>query len=156
VADWHPPCYQRATAYVTDPYGRLLVFDHIDNPASGTQVPAGGIHDGETAEDAVVRELAEESGIRAASIIRKLGETWYMAELGNVPIGLEEQIQHAFHLSLKEPPADEVWEWEEKSGGDTVQHRFAFRWVSLDEATALLWPVQAMWVTAVRLSLVNR
>jgi 8-oxo-dGTP pyrophosphatase MutT (NUDIX family) len=92
VADWHPPCYQRATAYVTDPYGRLLVFDHIDNPASGTQVPAGGIHDGETAEDAVVRELAEESGIRAASVIRKLGETWYMAELGNVPIGLEEQI----------------------------------------------------------------
>lgn len=156
MADWHPPCYQRATAYVTDPHGRLLVFDHIDVPASGTQVPAGGIHDGETAEDAVLRELAEESGIESASIIRKLGETWYMAKLGNVPPGLEEQIQHAFHLCLEEPPADEVWEWDETSGGDIVEHRFTFRWVSLEDAAGLLWPVQAMWVNAVRLSLVYR
>lgn len=141
---------------MTDQYGRLLVFDHIDNPASGTQVPAGGIRDGETAEDAVVRELAEESGLQSASIVRKLGETWYMAELGNVPKGLEEQIQHAFHLCLEEPPPDEEWEWEEKSGGDIVEHRFAFRWVSLDEAADLLWPVQGMSINAVRLSLVNR
>ena len=156
MADWHPPCYQRATAYVTDPLGRLLVFDHVDDAEAGTQVPAGGIQHGETAEDAVVRELAEESGIECASIVRKLGETWYIAELGNVPAGLEEQIQHAFHLSLAEPPAEEVWEWDERSGGDTVEHRFAFRWVSLEEAAALLWPVQAMWVNALRLSLLNR
>jgi 8-oxo-dGTP pyrophosphatase MutT (NUDIX family) len=131
------------------------VFDHIDAPAAGTQVPAGGIHDGETAEDAVVRELAEESGIECASIVRKLGETWYVAEFGNVPQGLEEQVQHAFHLCLEMPPA-EAWEWDEKSGGDIVEHRFAFRWVSLEDADALLWPVQAMWVNALRLSLSNR
>jgi 8-oxo-dGTP pyrophosphatase MutT (NUDIX family) len=140
---------------VTDPHGRLLVFNHIDAPAAGTQVPAGGIHDGETAEDAVVRELAEESGIESASIVRKLGETWYMAEFGNVPPGLEEQVQHAFHLCLEMLPA-EAWEWDEKSGGDIVEHRFAFRWVSLEDAGALLWPVQAMWVNALRLSLSNR
>ena len=140
---------------MTDPHGRLLVFDHVDVPASGTQVPAGGIHDGETADEAVVRELAEESGIECASIIRKLGETWYMAEVGHVPAGLEEQIQHAFHLCLDVPPAG-MWEWNEKSGGDIVEHRFAFRWVSLDDAGALLWPVQAMWVNALRLSLLNR
>lgn len=131
------------------------MFDHIDAPAAGTQVPAGGIHDGETAEDAVVRELAEESGIECASIVRKLGETWYVAEFGNVPQGLEEQVQHAFHLCLEMLPA-EAWEWDEKSGGDIVEHRFAFRWVSLEDADALLWPVQAMWVNALRLSLSNR
>ena len=141
---------------MTDPQGRLLVFDHVEVPAAGTQVPAGGVHDGETAEDAVVRELAEESGIESASIIRKLGESWHMAELGDVPAGLEEQIQHAFHLCLEVPPCDEVWEWDEKSGGDIVEHRFAFRWVSLEDASALLWPVQAMWVNAVRLSLMHR
>ncbi len=69
---------------------------------------------------------------------------------------MRSRIQHAFHLCVKEPPVDEVWEWEEKSGGDIVLHRFAFRWVSLEEAAALLWPVQAMWVNTVRLSLVNR
>ena len=33
MSDWHPDCYQRATAYVTDPNGRLLVFDHLDSVA---------------------------------------------------------------------------------------------------------------------------
>lgn len=155
MADWHGRCYQRATAYVTDPVGRLLVFNHIDASPAGTQVPAGGIHDGETAEEAVVRELAEESGIGSASIVRKLGETWYTAERGNVPAGLEEQIQHAFHLYLEVPSAA-AWEWDEKSGGDVVEHRFAFRWVSLDDAGALLWPVQSMWVNVLQLSLMCR
>lgn len=155
MADWRPRCYQRATAYVTDPHGRLLVFDHVDVPTAGTQVPAGGIRFGETPEDAVVRELAEESGIESASIVRKLGETWYMAELGNVPAGLEEQNQHAFHLCIEVTPA-EVWEWDEKSGGEIVEHCFAFRWVSIDHARALLWPVQAMWLNSLQLSLLNR
>ncbi len=104
----------------------------------------------------MVRELAEESGIESVSIIRKLGESWHIAELGNVPAGFEEQIQHAFHLCVEEPPANEVWEWDEKSGGDVVEHRFTFRWVSLEDAVGLLWPAQAMWVNVVRLSLVNR
>ena len=156
MSPWHPDCYQRATAYLTDPLGRLLVFDHLEIPVAGTQVPAGGIHNGESPEDAVVRELVEESGIDCASLVRKLGETWYMAEPGNVPPGLEEQIQHAFHLRLQEPTPDAEWEWEEKSGGDVVEHRFVFRWVSLNDARELLWPIQAMWIEAVRLSLTNR
>lgn len=53
-------------------------------------------------------------------------------------------------------PALEVWDWEERSGGDVVEHRFAFRRVSLDDAGDLLWPVQAMCVNALRLSLSNR
>ena len=40
ISSWHPDCYQRAVAYLTDPAGRLLVFDHVDVDA-GTQVPAG-------------------------------------------------------------------------------------------------------------------
>jgi 8-oxo-dGTP pyrophosphatase MutT (NUDIX family) len=156
MSDWHPDCYQRATAYVTDPKGRVLVFDHIDIPEAGTQVPAGGIHDGETAEDAAFRELAEESGIESAVLVRKLGESWYVAQPGNVPAGLEEQIQHAFHFSLLEPAAAEEWEWDERSGGDVVEHRFALRWVSLEDAAELLWPAQAMWIEAVRVSMANR
>ena len=156
MSDWHPDCYQRATAYVTDPKGRLLVFDHLDSPEAGTQVPAGGIHDGETALDAAVRELAEESGIESAVLFRKLGETWYMSKPGNVPTGLEEQIQHAFHFFLPDPPAAEEWEWDEKSGGDVVERRFVLRWVTFEEAAKLLWPFQAMWIDPVRVSLANR
>ena len=98
MADWHPDCYQRATAYVTDHRGRLLVFDHLDVEA-GTQVPGGGIQVGESAAAAVIRELAEEAGLESAVIVRKLGEAWNRSEPGDVPRGLEEQIQHAFHVS---------------------------------------------------------
>ena len=69
------------------------------------------------------------------------------------PPALEEQINHAFHLRLAAPPRRERWEWQERSGGDVVEHRVAFRWVSLDEAARTLWPHQAMWIDAVPLSL---
>jgi 8-oxo-dGTP pyrophosphatase MutT (NUDIX family) len=153
MSSWHPPCYQRATAYLTDPAGRLAVFVHVDAPEAGTQVPAGGILPGEGPEAAVMRELTEESGIDAATLVRKLGETWYVADPGNVPTGKEEQIQHAFHVRLEGSPAAEEWDWDERSGGDVVEHRFRFRWVSLDEACRLLWPVPAMWIDTVRRSL---
>lgn len=153
MSNWHPPCRQRAVAYVTDPLGRLLVFDHVDVDA-GTQVPAGGIRHGEKAEDAVVRELAEESGIDWAVLVRKLGEAWSMSEPGNVPPGLEEQVHHVFHLRLRDTPR-ERWEWDERSGGDVVEHRFAFRWLLLEDAGNVLWPDQAMWTNAVRMSLLH-
>ncbi len=60
------------------------MFDHVDEPSAGTQVPAGGVLPGEAAEVAVVRELAEESGIASATIVRKLGEAWHVAKPGDV------------------------------------------------------------------------
>ncbi len=145
-------CYQRATAFVTDPAGRLLVFDHVGEPQAGTQVPAGGIHAGESPVDAALRELAEESGIRDARVVRKLGEAWRYADHGRVPAGLEEQVQHAFHLHLGALTAP-TWEWDECGDGEVPLHRFAFRWVDLDAAAAELWPIQAMWIEPLRCSL---
>ena len=56
LAEWHPRCYQRAAAFVTDPGGRLLVFDHLDVDA-GTQVPAGGIHADEISLEEAEQQL---------------------------------------------------------------------------------------------------
>lgn len=151
---WPPPCYQRAAAFVTDPGGRLLVFDHLDVPAAGTQVPAGGIHDGEAPDVAVVRELVEESGIDDAVLVRKLGEAWRMAESGNVPPGFEEQVTHAYHLVLHDlGERADTWEWDECDGGDVVKHRFVLRWATLDQAATELWPTQAMWLPSLRCSM---
>lgn len=149
-------CYQRATAFVTDPSGRLLVFDHVDEPEAGTQVPAGGIHPGEPPVDAVVRELAEESGITDAVVVRKLGEAWRYADHGRVPEGLEEQVQHVFHLTLDAPTPRPTWQWDERGDGDEVLHRFVLRWVGLDVAAIELWPIQAMWIEPLRCSLGRR
>jgi 8-oxo-dGTP pyrophosphatase MutT (NUDIX family) len=155
VSDLPRSCYQRATALVTDPAGRLLVFDHVGDPAPGTQVPAGGVEANEEPAAAVRRELAEESGLDTARLVRKLGEVWYVAAVGNVPPGLEEQVHHAYHLHLDEPPVEDTWEWDECGGGDVPLHRFAFRWVTLDQAAAILRPIQAIWTEPLRSSLAH-
>jgi ADP-ribose pyrophosphatase YjhB (NUDIX family) len=59
---WPPERHQRAAAYLIDPAGRLLVFDHLDAPSAGTQVPAGGVEPDELPEEAASRELRKESG----------------------------------------------------------------------------------------------
>lgn len=64
------PARVRTAAYVTrEGAGGLevLVFDHRDHPEAGTQVPAGGVEPGEVLADAVVREVAEETGLRDVS-----------------------------------------------------------------------------------------
>lgn len=41
----------------------LLVFDQAANPQAGTQIPAGGVRRSETCEEAVIREVQEETGL---------------------------------------------------------------------------------------------
>ena len=61
----------KACACLVDTRGRLLVFDH---PADGgMQLPKGTIEPGERPEDAVRRELLEESGIRFDGPLEALG-----------------------------------------------------------------------------------
>ena len=51
----------KACACLVDANGRLLVFHHPED--KGMQLPKGTIEHGEAPEDAVRRELQEESGI---------------------------------------------------------------------------------------------
>ncbi|WP_280202264.1 NUDIX domain-containing protein, partial [Nocardia cyriacigeorgica] len=64
----------RVAAYViryrTTPL--LLVFDHVGLPEAGTQIPAGGVHPGEALDTAVLREVAEETGLTNVSIADRI------------------------------------------------------------------------------------
>jgi 8-oxo-dGTP pyrophosphatase MutT (NUDIX family) len=75
----------KVTAFVTreKEHGReLLVFRH---PTAGVQLPAGTIEPGETPEQAVLRELGEETGINQVEIVRSLG----MMTMDDEEIGLD-------------------------------------------------------------------
>lgn len=55
---------RKVIAYITRGRGgetRLLVFEHVDNPDAGVQVPKGTVEPGETLENAARREVREES-----------------------------------------------------------------------------------------------
>jgi putative (di)nucleoside polyphosphate hydrolase len=49
--------------------GLVLVAERIDLEDAAWQLPQGGIDDGETASEAALRELEEEIGTRAATIV---------------------------------------------------------------------------------------
>jgi 8-oxo-dGTP pyrophosphatase MutT (NUDIX family) len=134
----------RVVAYVTrDRDGRreLLVFDHRDHPTAGTQVPAGRLEQGEELEPALLRELEEETGLRDARIVRKLGEF----PPGGLPHG-RAYTNHAYELAA--PGAPDAWEHVVVGDGDDAGLVFVFRWEPLTP-TLELWgesdPVLSRW-----------
>ena len=115
-------------AYVT--HGDLLlVFRHPNAPQAGLQVPAGTVRDGEPPEEAVMREVTEESGLDDVVLIRLLGEQIReMSDFGR------DEVHHRrfYHLRCGgEPPA--TWRHEERdpSDGSTEPIVFEFFWARL-------------------------
>ncbi|RSM72909.1 DNA mismatch repair protein MutT [Amycolatopsis sp. WAC 01375] len=64
----------RVAAYVIRPRPQpeLLIFEHIDLPEAGQQVPAGGVNANEDLPTAVLREVTEETGVTGVTIVRAL------------------------------------------------------------------------------------
>jgi 8-oxo-dGTP pyrophosphatase MutT (NUDIX family) len=63
---------QKVTAFVTRPTEAGLELLLLEHPYAGVQIPAGTVED-ESPEEAVLREVAEETGIDSATIRRYLG-----------------------------------------------------------------------------------
>ena len=93
----------RVYAYIVRK-GRVAVFAHPD-PDAGVQVPGGGVEAGESLEEAVLREVAEESGL-PCEIVAYLGET---RRRGWHPEGGAYDIErHYFHV-VPAGPVAETW-----------------------------------------------
>lgn len=60
--------------------GRIFVAKRIDTPGEAWQMPQGGIDEGEDPEDAVMRELEEETGTALARIVDQT-EDWLTYDL---------------------------------------------------------------------------
>lgn len=113
---------------IRDRSGRVLVFRRAGRGAGSWQFPQGGIEQGESAREALARELAEETGLELASFPQVDEHPRWIAyelppELRSAKVGLG-QVQRWFvlHASGAVTPRPDGEEFD------------AFEWVSATEA----------------------
>ncbi len=99
--------------------GRLLLIERGEGAAVGKwSVPGGKVEPGELLEDAVVRELAEETGLEAVC------ERF---------VGWVERIGDGYHFVILDFEASVVGSTDVEAASDAADAR----WVPLDEVTSL-------------------
>lgn len=129
------PVRQKVLAYlVRFSQGRteVAVFDHVDAPEAGAQVPAGSIEAGESPEQACLREVAEESGVSNGRILRSVGVYDYAhATRGEL------HRRHVF-LVAAPPGVPDAWIHRVSGPGDDRGLAFRFFWLEPGEAVVRL------------------
>jgi len=125
----------RVFTYITQS-DQLLVFDHVDYPDAGIQVPGGTIEENENPQDAALREAEEETGIETYCDISLLANL----SIDMRPFGKDEKLDAwFFHLRTNEK-SGERWRHAETSpsGGGTEPIWFELYWVDLFSEVRLI------------------
>jgi len=126
---------QKVQCYITRERARslqVLVFEHVDYPDAGVQVPAGSIEPGETPEEAALREAREESGVWGLRVQRCIGKFhWWHTDRR------EDNERHVFHLTTLQT-LPERWEHIVSAGTEDKGLRFACYWLDCAVAEQVL------------------
>jgi ADP-ribose pyrophosphatase YjhB (NUDIX family) len=102
----------------------LLIFDSVDEPEYAGVVPGGGIEPGETAGEAMSRELLEETGLEV-ELVRELGVL-------RQPGRRDPDFRHESHFVQAVPAEPTEDEWEHFIEADEVERGLVrCRWVPI-------------------------
>jgi 8-oxo-dGTP pyrophosphatase MutT (NUDIX family) len=115
-----------------DGQARVLCFDHVELPQAGTQIPAGGVADGETVEAAAAREVWEETGVRLGRA-RTLG----VQQIEDRRAGVR-KVTTFLAAAAVDPPARRWRHTVPSSGGEDSGLVFECFFLPLEEASAAL------------------
>lgn len=120
----------KACACLVDAQGRLLVFHHPED--RGMQLPKGTVEPGEAPEDAVRRELLEESGIAYAGALEPLGTIDRYCEAGVE--GNKHRHPQLWHVYLMraEAPLPETFDHVASGSPEEDGLVFSFSWLAPD------------------------
>jgi len=104
---------RRVYAYVTGPKG-VLILEHPSHPEAGLQVPGGTVETDESPQEAVVREVLEETTLKVVMTPVLLGrDTFDMREYG-----INEQQEAWFYQMQVNQPTADSWLHEERFGAN--------------------------------------
>jgi 8-oxo-dGTP pyrophosphatase MutT (NUDIX family) len=143
----------KACACLVDDLGRLLVFHHPGD--RGMQLPKGTVEPGEAPEDAVRRELLEESGIDYRGELLPLGTLDRDCEVGIE--GNKRRHRQLWHLFLMRAPAPLPETFDHVAMGSPEEDGlvFSFSWLTHDAPLDGFTTPYANAIAKVRATLAN-
>lgn len=126
---------------------QLLVFEHVDFPEAGIQVPGGTIEPGEEFSLAALREAEEETGLTGLILESGIGSV----RRDMRGFGFQEvHHRHYFCFSCSDA-RQKMWISNEESPSDGSEGPIAFRffWVNLHAVPPLLGGMDEMLPTLI-------
>ena len=144
----------KACACLVDDRGRLLVFHHPGD--GGMQLPKGTIEAGESPEEAVRRELLEESGIAYEGALEPLGTLERECEAGLE--GNTHRHAQRWYLFLMRAPGPLPERFEHVAMGSPEEDGLVFRfsWLAPDAPLHGFTPPYVRAIAKVRAALSSR
>jgi predicted acetyltransferase/8-oxo-dGTP pyrophosphatase MutT (NUDIX family) len=126
----------KAIAYITrnlEGRTQLLVFEHDKKHSeAGTQVPAGTVGPGESVEQALIREVFEESGLANLKLENKIDQYTFFRDTHQCF-----NRRHVYHLKSLAALPDS---WTHQVTGDGIDQKleFHFYWIDIGHAKGRL------------------
>ncbi len=126
---------RKILAYITRQRGNqneLLVFEHLDFPDAGVQVPKGTVEPGEATDSAARREVHEETGLTKLDGLQRIGATIQ-------PPFVEGGESEEWNFFAMRMDGDVPDSWTHLVGGkgDDEGVRFRYYWLPLDPSLEL-------------------
>jgi 8-oxo-dGTP diphosphatase len=130
-----------ARLLIVEPAGRVLLFRFVfkNGALAGEDywaTPGGGVEEGETFEQAAIRELREETGIRVESVGPQVGQREFVLQLSDGEHVVADE--RFFRVEAKEATLSRD-EWTVEEAEVMVAHRWWSR-DELSQTSETVWP----------------